>query len=163
MTQISPSAPGARRPCRLAAAGLVVLLAVVPALAACSDDGSTVEADSPSSTSTTTTTDPNAVTTIPDMGNVAGPVGSCLSAAAKFTNLVQGVLQGGEGAKRSQAAAEQLKAELPADLQDDADVVAAKFGEIAARDGNLTDADVNDPEYKAASDAISAYFAKDCQ
>jgi len=142
--------------------GLVALAALVPATAACSNND-TVEADGPTSSTTVTTMDPNAVTTIPDMGNVVGPVGSCLGAAAKFTNLVQGVLEGGEGAKRSQEAAEQLKAELPGELDDDADVVAAKFGEIAARGGALTDADVNDPAYNAASAALSAYFAKNCQ
>jgi hypothetical protein len=157
------SSPRLRRSRRFASAGLVLLLAAVPALVACSDDGSTVEADSPTSSTTTTTADPNASTTIPDMGSVVGPVGSCLSDAAKFTNLVQGVLQGGEGAKRSQEAAEQLKAELPADLQDDAEVVAQKFGEIAARGGTLTEADVDDPAYAAATDALRQYFARNCQ
>jgi hypothetical protein len=150
-----------RRTRRLTAVGLVALVGTVP-LAACSGDGSTVEADSPTS-STTSTTAVDEVSTIPDLGDVAGPVGSCLSAAARFTNLVQGVLQGSEGARRSQEAAEQLKAELPADLQDDAEVVARKFGEIAARGGTLTEADVNDPAYQAASDAISRYFAAECR
>ncbi|UDY37911.1 hypothetical protein [Dermatobacter hominis] len=162
MTDTTPSSRRLR-PRRRAAAGLVALLGVVPLAAACSDDGTTVEADSPASSTTTTAADPNASTTIPDMGSVAGPVGSCLTAAAKFTNLVQGVLEGSEGAKRSQEAAEQLKAELPADLQDDADVVAKKFGDIAARGGTLTDADVNDPAYSAATAAISGYFVKDCK
>ena len=162
MTRTSPTLRRGRSR-RLATAGLVAVLGAVPLVASCSDDGSTVEADSPSSSTTTTAGDPDASTTIPDMGSVAGPVGSCLSAAAKFTNLVQGVLEGSDGAKRSQEAAEQLKAELPADLQDDADVVAKRFGEIAARGGNLTDADVNDPAYAAASAAISGYFAKDCK
>ncbi|HNE36443.1 MAG TPA: hypothetical protein PKZ82_08040 [Microthrixaceae bacterium] len=165
MTPAPPSRStrrSAARSRRVLGVGLVALAALVPATAACSNDD-TVEADGPTSSTTVTTMDPNAVTTIPDMGNVVGPVGSCLGAAAKFTNLVQGVLEGGEGAKRSQEAAEQLKAELPAELDDDADVVAAKFGEIAARGGALTDADVNDPAYNAASAALSAYFAKNCQ
>ena len=130
---------------------MLLLPRALPGRPACSSDGGTVEADDATTSSTTTTAASGAETTIPDMGSVVGPVGSCLTAAAKFTNLVQGVLEGGEGAKRSQEAAEQLKAELPADLQDDADVVAQKFGEIAARGGTLTDADV-----QRAMDAIIA-------
>lgn len=152
---------GHRRPIGVLAAAVagLVLLAVLGA--SCSD-GDTVEADSPTTTSTTTTVDPHASTTIPDLGDVAGPVGSCLSAAAKFTNLVQGVLEGSEGARRSQQAAEQLKDGLPADLRDDAQVVADRFGEIAERGGQLTDEDVNDPAFVAATQAIGAYFAADC-
>jgi len=142
------------------AAGAAALVVLAPFAAACSKSGGTVETRN--ATSSTTTAAPKSSSTIPDMGQVVGPVGSCLSAAAKFTNLVQGVLQGGDGAKESQKAAEQLKAELPADLHDDADVIAARFGDIAARGGTLTDADVNDPAYNAASAAIAAYFAKDC-
>ena len=145
----------------LAVAGVFAASALLVPLA-CSNDGGTVEADSSSTSTTTSTTASDQPTTIPDMGDVVGPVGSCLSAAAKFTNLVQGVLEGGDGATRSQEAAEQLKAELPADLQDDADLIAKKFGEIAARGGSLTEADVNDPAYSAATTAIGEYFSKDC-
>ena len=54
--------------------------------------------------------DPNATTTIPDLGDVTGPVGDCVKLAAKFSNLVQGVLEGADGARRSQQSAEQMKA-----------------------------------------------------
>lgn len=146
---------------RIPAVALVATVALVPTLtSACGGGGDTVETDDPTSS---TTVDPNVATTIPDLGEVAGPVGSCLSAAASFTNLVQGVLEGGEGVRRSQKAAEQLKDGLPPELQDDAQVIADKFGEIAARDGQLTDADVNDPAYAAATAALAAYFAEDCK
>jgi len=140
---------------------LTALVLLTPSLAtACGGGGDTVETDEPTSS---TTIDPNAATTIPDLGEVAGPVGSCLSAAAKFTNLVQGVLEGGDGATRSQQAAQQLKGELPPELQDDAQVVADKFGAIAAKGGRLTDADVDDPAYAAATQALADYFARDCK
>lgn len=163
VTTTAPTPRSRPRLLRIGATALVAaaLLATTQLAAGCSKGGGTVETKD--ATSSTTTAAPKSASTIPDLGNVAGPVGSCLSAAAKFTNLVQGVLEGGEGAKRSQSAVAQLKAELPADLHDDADIVAAKFGDIAARGGNLTDADVNDPAYNAASAAIAAYFAKDCK
>lgn len=157
----SPTRTSRRHTRSLAVAGLVAVSGMLVPLA-CSSDGGTVEADSSTTASTTTTAPSGEATTIPDMGDVVGPVGSCLSAAAKFTNLVQGVLEGGEGATRSQEAAEQLKAELPPDLQDDADLIAEKFGEIAARGGSLTEADVNDPAYSAATTAIGEYFSRDC-
>lgn len=152
-------------PRRVAGTALVALFALSPLVAAaCSDDGGTVEAkDATTTTASTTTVDPSESTTIPDLGGVAGPVGSCLSAAAKFTNLVQGVLEGGDGAKRSQEAAEQLKSELPADLQNDAQTIADKFGEIAARNGQLQDSDVNDPAYNSATQAIATYFSSTCK
>lgn len=148
---------------RITASILVTLTATVPALVTACSDGNTVEADTPTSSTTTTTVDPNAPTTIPDLGEVTGPVGSCLSAAARFTNLVQGVLEGGDGAKRSQKSAEQLKAGLPPELQDDAQVVADKFGAIAANGGQITDADIDDPAYSSAMQALAAYLAADCK
>ena len=145
-----------RRSLALAVAALVVL----GPLAACSNDGETTEAGSGTSSSTSTS---STVSTIPDLGEVAGPVGDCLTAAGEFTNLVQGLLQGADGAKRSQTAAEELKTKLPPELQDDAEVLALYFGKIAASKGGALDpAVLQDPAYAQANAAIGAYFNEKC-
>lgn len=145
----------------------LMLMGVVVATAGCgggssSSISSTTRPDS-TATAPTSSVDPNAPTTIDALGGVQGPVGRCLELSGTFSSLVQGVLQGADGARRSQQAAEQMKSELPPGLQADADVVAATFGRIAANDGQVTQADLDDSAYKAAVAALGKYFAGDCR
>ena len=156
---------------RTVAAVAALAVAVLIASPACSGDdtGSATTTTTASSSSGSSSTgpsvsaDPNAPTTISDLGGVTGPVGDCLKLAAKFSNLVQGVLEGADGARRSQQAAEQMKADLPPSLQADADAVAATFGRIADNGGQLTDADLNDAGYRSAVKNLGDWFAHDCK
>lgn len=162
------------RSARVTIATVLVAVAVLAAAPACSSDDtgsaatttatpSTTPSAGPSSTAgRSAPVDPNATTTIPDLGDVTGPVGDCIKLAAKFSNLVQGVLEGADGARRSQQSAEQMKADLPLSLHAHADAVAATFGRIADNGGQLTGADLNDTAYKAAVKAFGEWFSKDC-
>ncbi len=159
------------------AAALVVLTSVALATATgCSrsgSDSSAATAAGPTTAAAPTTVagprtsspsiDPNATTTIADLGDVAGPVGDCLKLAARFSNLVQGVLTGPEGAARSQQSALDMTSQLPARLHGAADVVATTFGKIAANGGKVDGAGIDTAAYQAAVTSFGDYFSHDCK
>jgi len=100
--------------------------------------------------------------TMPDFGDVAGDMGDCLDAAGVYFTLALTAIQGEEGAAKAQQQAEELKAQLPEDLQDDIDVVADTFGKIA-QEGFLDGAgELNDPEFTAANQNITDYLQSTC-
>lgn len=100
--------------------------------------------------------------TLPDFGDVAGDMGDCLDAAGVYFTLALTAIQGEEGATKAQQQAEELKAQLPEDLQDDIDVVADTFGKIA-QEGFLDGAgELNDPEFTAANQNITDYLQTTC-
>lgn len=145
---------------------LVAVLAAGATVTSCSGNdapGTARGRGTDTASSTTASIGPGATTTIPDLGDVTGPVGDCLKLAGRFSNLVQGMLEGPDGARRSQKAAEQMKSELPESLHDDADVVARTFGQIADHGGQVDGADVDESAYKAAVEAFGRFFSDDCR
>jgi len=177
---VAPRAVGTLAPMRTRLiTGTVLLCAVVGlAVPACSSDN-TVEAGSqktsgsrPSTTEGSSSKDSGSSegskgsggsnSTLPDLGSIAGGMGDCLEVAGSYAGLALGVLDGADGAKKSQKQAEQLKAKLPADLSDDIDVVAATFGRIA-KAGVLDGAsELNDPAFTKANDNITNYLQSEC-
>lgn len=151
---------------------LVALLAVV--IPACGG-AKTVESGSqktspsrPSTTSGSGSTSNNgsggsgSSDTLPDLGAVAGSMGSCMEVAGTYASLALGVLEGPSGAAKSQKQAERLKSKLPASLSADIDVVAATFGRIA-KDGVLNGAAaLEDPAFTKANRNITDYLQSQC-
>lgn len=168
---------GTRRRSGLTAsvAAAFALLTLLGSSTACGSDGDTSKATATSHTSAsasvpngrssgpTTSIDPDATTTIPDLGGVTGPVSDCVKLSARFSNLVQGLLEGSDGATRSEQGAEALKSDLPVDLRDDADVVARTYGAIAANGGQPDGSGVDQAAYGSAVKAIGDWFAAGCK
>ena len=152
-------------------AGALLLGLVALVVPACSD-GNTVESGSEKTSETRpggssskgggSKDGGSSDTSIPDLGSVAGSMGSCMEVAGAYASLALGALGGPEGAKKSQQQAEQLKQKLPAELADDIDVVAQTFGKIADQ-GFLDGAGaLNDPEFTKANRNITDYLQTTC-
>jgi hypothetical protein len=100
--------------------------------------------------------------TMPDFGDVAGSMGDCLDAAGVYFTLALTAVEGEEGAAKAQEQAEELKSQLPEDLQDDIDVVAETFDAIA-KEGVLDGASrLNDPAFTEANQNITDYLQTTC-
>lgn len=142
-----------------------VLLGMVALVApACSDGNSAASGNEKTSgTRPTSTTEPRSSDpTIPDLGSVGGTMGQCMQVVATYTSLALGVVDGPEGARKSQKEAEQLKKQLPPELTDDIDVVAATFGKIA--DQGILDGlgGLDDPAFTQANKNITDYLQTNC-
>ncbi len=140
---------------------IVVALAAC-LVAGCSDDGAS---DASGSTSTEangpSTTLPKE--TIPQPGGKSVPGSACVTGDAQtFADLALGVLDGTDGARRSQQQAEALKAKLPADLADDLDTLAATYQKVANAGTAATPDLLDDPAYMRANAAVAAYFNSSC-
>lgn len=138
-----------------------VLALVAPA---CSDGNPDASGSGKTSdTRPTSTTEPQSSdSTIPDLGSVGGAMGECMQVVATYTSLALGVVDGPEGARKSQKEAEQLKKKLPPELADDIDEVAATFGKIA--DKGILDGlgGLDDPAFTQANKNITDYLQKNC-
>ncbi len=128
--------------------------------AAGSDQTTTSSPQSQYVASTTTTT---AVPSIDDLaGVVAASVGSCVELASQWAQLQIQLLGGTDPGVSEQQVAQTFKSQLPADLHNDVDIVAAAVGQIAVK-GVLDGAGaLNTPQYQAANGAVTSYLATAC-
>jgi hypothetical protein len=93
---------------------------------------------------------------IPGLENL----GDCFDLATAYSSLYVQAISG--DAAEAQKQAEELKAQLPEDLHDDIDVVAAAIGEVAEEGPLSGSSALTTPEYQDADSAITDYLQKEC-
>ena len=102
----------------------------------------------------------------PDLGDITDSVpglenlGDCFDLATAYSSLYLQALSG--DAAEAQKQAEELKDQLPEELHDELDVVAAAIGEVAEEGPLGGSSALSTPEYRDADAAITDYLQQEC-
>lgn len=102
----------------------------------------------------------------PDLGDITESVpglenlGDCFDLATAYSSLYLQALSG--DAAEAQQKAEELKDQLPEELHDELDVVAAAIGEVAEEGPLGGSSALSTPEYQEADTAITDYLQQEC-
>jgi hypothetical protein len=120
----------------------------------------TTEADSNDSSSSDSSSDEPDLSDLGDMD--LGNLDECMTVAATYAGLAMSALGGEEAAKEALSQLDELKTELPSDLEDDLDVIAEAYGEVADK-GIIDGADALDSdEFNEADANIQAWLEETC-
>ena len=121
-----------------------------------SSSGSSTDSGSSSDSSgSTDTLDPNAV---------AGLLGDdCAKAYSTYISLAAAAFGSPEDAAKAQNELDQIKGKVPAKIQKDIQVLADGFSAIKTDGIVAAGQKMDSPEFKAASDDLTAYFTNGCK
>lgn len=103
-----------------------------------------------------------ATSLLDEAGGAIDSVSDCVNIGLTWGKLQAATLGGTNGTDQAQTAAEELKGLVPADLDDDIDVIAEALGTLA--DEGLTSGStaLSSPEYEAAVEELTTYIGSEC-
>lgn len=128
------------------------------------DPGSADPGSADPGTSPSTTDDPlgDLGDDLDDLTGGLGDLGDCASLGLAYAQLIVIVFTADDADAQIDEVVSELRDEVPADLQDDLQIVSDTLKEAAA--GGVLDATgaMSDPEFTAANEAISNWIAAQC-